>query len=360
MKLFTCQNCMQLLYFENDRCEKCHAELGYLPLAEVLSVVEGDGSSVVAMGEPVGRYRRCANSENGVCNWMIRSDEEGQYCIACRTNRVLADVSNPTNLQRWRVVERAKRHLFYTLMRLGLTIRNRQDDPEFGLAFDLLVPECGTAAPVLTGHDHGVITLNLIEADDGRREQIRQEMAEPYRTVLGHLRHEIGHYFWDKLVDRGRKFEVFRASFGDERVDYDSALAIYYANGPVAEWQNTFVSAYASAHPWEDFAETWAHYLHIFDTLEMAASFGLQIKSSELADGLPTVDLKTTKLESADIGELISQWLPVTYAVNSINRCMGQPDLYPFILAPVVIAKLGIVHDLVHRRLRGDDDGPSD
>jgi len=202
---------------------------------------------------------------------------------------------------------------------------------------------------VRTGHDNGVITLNLAEADDAIREQRRTELGEPYRTLLGHFRHEVGHYYWDRLVRDGGRLEQFRDCFGDETQDYAEALQTYYTDGPPVDWRDRFVSAYASAHPWEDFAETWAHFLHIVDTLEMAGSFGLRVKPVVTRDQAYRAEVDFDPHATDSTSQLIRRWLPIAGAVNSINRCMGQPDLYPFVLTPEVIRKLGFVHDLVRR-----------
>jgi hypothetical protein len=174
-------------------------------------------------------------------------------------------------------------------------------------------------------------------------------MGEPYRTLLGHFRHEIGHYFWDRLIGGNQKKRAaFRACFGDERADYAAALARHYAQGAPPGWQDEFVSAYAASHPWEDFAETCAHYLHIVDTLETARAFGVRI-APRVARGelLAVVDFDSHNAGS--ITQLIDAWLPIAFAVNSLNRSMGQPDLYPFVLAPRTIEKLGFIHVLTHK-----------
>ena len=347
MRLFACQNCSQMLYFANNHCENCKKTLGYIPTITTLSVVEPDGEEWRAMAEPEATYRFCANATLGACNWLIRADFGDKLCIACRHNRVVPDLSDEDNLLRWRKIEFAKHHLFFTLLRLGLPLANRVDEPESGLAFDFLAETPSQTEPVMTGHDNGLITLNLAEADDGLRERLRQQMGEPYRTLLGHFRHEVGHYFWDVLVDKGGRLETFRACFGDERPDYETALKIYYADGPVANWQENYVSAYASSHPWEDFAETWAHYLHIVDTLEMAGAFGLRIRPNIDVNADASAEIDEKSADAHDIHRLVDAWLPVTFAVNSLNRCMGQPDLYPFILSEAVITKLGFIHDLV-------------
>ncbi len=256
-------------------------------------------------------------------------------------------------MARYRKMEMAKHHLFYTMIKLKLPLKNRIDDPQGGLAFDFLsdqVDANGNVTAVLTGHDEGLITINVAEADDAEREKRRTQMGEPYRTLLGHFRHEIGHYFWDKIVrDCGEEaLEKCRAVFGDEREDYGQALQRHYSTGAPPDWQNNFVSTYATAHPWEDFAETWAHYLHIVDTLETARSFGIKVRPRiKIGHELEAqVDFDPHKAKNID--ELIENWLPLTYAVNALNRSMGQPDFYPFILSPVVIAKLGYMHELTH------------
>ena len=358
MKLFECQNCHQPLYFENTLCERCGHRLGYLPDVGTLSALDPtdhDGVwSALATSEPL--YKFCANADLDACNWMLPADSADTHCAACRHNRTIPDLSDTANLTRWRKLELAKHHLFYTLTNLKLPLQSRIDNPEEGLAFDFLtdtVAADGTVTPVLTGHAKGLITINVAEADDAEREKRRTEMGEPYRTLLGHFRHESGHYIWDRLVrDDPALLERFRALFGDERQDYGEALKRHYADGAPADWQANFVSTYATAHPWEDFAETWAHYLHIVDTLETARAFGLRVRPriTEGAELEAEVDFNPHKARR--IEDLIDLWLPLTYAVNSLNRSMGQPDLYPFILSAAVIEKLGFMNGMV-RGLEG-------
>ncbi|WP_434623485.1 zinc-binding metallopeptidase family protein [Azospirillum sp. B2RO_4] len=358
MKLFECQNCHQPLYFENTLCERCGHRLGYLPDVGTLSALDPtdhDGVwSALATTEPL--YKLCANAELNACNWMLPADSADTHCAACRHNRTIPDLSDTDNLTRWRKLELAKHHLFYTLTNLKLPLQTRTENPEEGLAFDFLsdaVAADGTVTPVLTGHANGLITINVAEADDAEREKRRTEMGEPYRTLLGHFRHESGHYIWDRLVrDDPALLERFRAVFGDERQDYGEALKRHYAEGAPPDWQANFVSTYATAHPWEDFAETWAHFLHIVDTLETARAFGLRVRPriTEGAELEAEVDFNPHKARR--IEDLIDLWLPLTYAVNSLNRSMGQPDLYPFILSASVIEKLGFMNDMV-RGLEG-------
>ncbi len=348
MKLFECQNCGQPLYFENTRCESCGLRLGYLPERETITALEQADGVWRALAAPEGLCRFCANAQHDVCNWLIAADHAETFCAACRHNRTIPDLSQPQNAARWRKIELAKHRLFYTLLKLRLPLTTRPEDPN-GLAFDFLaVPKGPTAAPpVMTGHASGLITLNLAEADDSERERARHDMGEPYRTLLGHFRHEISHYYWDRLVAGTPSIEEFRQLFGDERQDYTTALQTYYATGPAPDWPEKYVTAYASAHPWEDFAETWAHYFHMVDTLETAGAFGLRLrpKVAKSADLSTVIDFDP---HVAEMHRIIDAWLPLTFAVNSINRSMGLPDLYPFILGPAVIWKLTFIHDRIH------------
>jgi hypothetical protein len=350
MQLFECGFCRQPLYFENDHCESCGHRLGYVPeTMELVPLEAGDGAFVVP-GAPERRYRFCANATHDVCNWLIATGEREDFCLACRHNRTIPALTTPENRRLWRLVEQAKHRLFYTLIELHLPLRNRAEDPVEGLVFDFLDPQ--NARKVLTGHERGLITLNIAEADDAERERRRHSMGEAYRTLLGHFRHEIGHYYWDRLVrDRPAMRGRFREVFGDERVDYEAALQTHYAEGAPPDWRERFVTAYASSHPWEDFAETWAHYLHIVDTLETATAFGLSLHPRIARGEELSADVDFDPSRNNTIGSLMKAWLPLTFAVNSLNRGMGQPDLYPFVLSPVVVGKLGFIHDLVHGSL---------
>ena len=295
MKLFKCQHCGQLIYFENDLCLKCSHRLGFISEIMNLSALEpierkvdlqtadaptGDAQPdlwrALAIDNKV--YRSCANAQFGVCNWMIDADTEDTYCAACRHNRTVPDTSDPMNVAAWRKIELAKRMLIYTLLKLHLPLDEKDENGQLRLRFDFLKSPPHQEGPrVMTGHDNGLITLALEEADDAEREKRRTLMHEPYRTLVGHFRHEVGHYYWDVLVRDRDLVEACRAAFGDETVDYGEALKTHYANGAPPNWQDNFISAYATAHPWEDFAETWAHYLHIVDTLEMARAFGMYV-----------------------------------------------------------------------------------
>ena len=355
MRLFKCQNCGQLLYFENTRCESCGHPLGYLPWAMTVSALEPEGDLFRPLAAPAQPVRLCANAAENACNWLIPADSNATMCAACRHNRTIPDLSVPSNRPRWQKLEAAKHHMFYSLLRLNLPLRNRTDDPAHGLAFDFLADAPDPGAPkVMTGHDNGLITIALAEADDAERERRRTQMHEPYRSLLGHFRHEVGHYVWDVLVRDGGPLEQFRRVFGDERQDYAQALERHYRSGPPADWQAHYVSQYASMHPWEDWAETWAHYLHIIDTLEMASAFGIRVKPRLASEETLAADINLDPYQgSASMQEIVDAWLPLTFAMNSLNRAMGHPDLYPFVLSRKVVAKLGFVHDVVHGRASG-------
>ena len=194
MKLFDCQSCGQLLYFENSRCERCAHRLGYLPDAFELSAIEEEGGAWRALAAPGPSWRLCHNAEMDACNWLVPAESDETYCAACRHNRMVPDLSQPIRVVEWQRMEQAKHRLFYQLMRLGLPRPNRMDDPAGGLVFDFLADVGAGQQPVMTGHEDGLITLALSEADDAERERRRAAMHEPYRTLLGHFRHEVGHF----------------------------------------------------------------------------------------------------------------------------------------------------------------------
>jgi hypothetical protein len=347
MKLFKCQHCQQPIYFENRVCGACGHRLGYLPVSGQMAALEPADPVFIALTETRPRVRYCENVSHDACNWLIPADAPDRFCLACRHNRTIPDIGVPENLERWQKMEVAKHRLFYTLIALRLPLHDLAQDPEHGLAFDFLADNPAAETQILTGHDAGLITINLNEADDAIREQLRTAMGEPYRALLGHFRHEVGHYFWDVLVRDAGKLEECRAVFGDDSADYGEALKRHYAEGPPANWQENFISAYATAHPWEDFAETWAHYLHIVDTLETASAFGLRIHPVASKNRALHADIDFDPHKALSIEKLIDGWLPLTFAMNSLNRSMGHADLYPFIVSIPVVAKLKFIHDVI-------------
>ncbi|GAC1347953.1 MAG: putative zinc-binding peptidase [Acetobacteraceae bacterium] len=380
MRLFRCQACGQTVYFENTQCERCRSPLGYLPEIGLMSALEPEtapellalldqaglqpvpaptapaGDVWIAWIRPGRRYRYCSNAEADACNWLIPAESDQTRCTACRYNQQLPDLDDDENLARWRKLEVAKHRLLYSLVKLQLPIPSRAER-RGGLGFAFPADPADPKAPrVLTGHAGGLITIALREADDVEREKMRRDMGEPYRTLLGHFRHETGHFFWDRLVRDAGRLEACRAAFGDDRRDYGRALKRYYAEGAPEDWQDRFISAYATMHPWEDFAETWAHYLHMIDTLETASAHGVVIQPR--GAGAPRTDQTGTDPTGTDPTELdpyrvrefapiIGNWLPLATAANSLNRSMGLPDLYPFVLSDPVIDKLRFVHELI-------------
>lgn len=348
MKLFNCQNCGNLLYFENRSCEQCGTTLGYLPHEELLSalVQNGDVTTAAGSAEPDKPMRLCANAERDACNWLVAADSPETLCACCRHNRTIPPLDDEVAAARWRKLELAKHRMFYSLIRLGIPLPNRVDDPNEGLCFDILDPIPGEPK-VLTGHQDGVITINLDEADDAHREEMRSQMHETYRTLLGHFRHEVGHWVWDRLVRDQNRLEAFRALFGDERADYAEALQEHYRDGPAPDWQERTISTYATSHPWEDFAETWAHYLHIMDTLETANAFGMGVKPKVPHPDDLEVKVAIDPYKTAHMDEILGQWMPLVYAMNSLNRSMGLSDLYPFIISEPVREKLGFIHAML-------------
>jgi hypothetical protein len=350
MKLFKCPHCGQLIYFENTRCESCGHRLGYIPDDDVLTALEPDeGRRWRSLAEGGGLYRFCDNAEHDACNWLVPAESPRSLCRACRHNRMIPNIDEPAALASWQKIEIAKRRLFYSLLQLDLPTP-AQGEAKEPLIFDFLADAPRADGPkVMTGHDDGLITIALAEADDAERERRRTRMGEPYRTLIGHFRHEVGHFYWDVLVRDGGRLEECRAVFGNDELDYSEALKHHYAVGAPANWQENYISAYATTHPWEDFAETWAHYLHIVDSLEMARAFGMGVRPRVDQSGWLAAEAKRDPYETESVATLVDTWIPLAFALNSINRCMGQSDLYPFILSPPVIEKLGFIHRLVHR-----------
>ena len=346
MKLFSCDHCGNTVYFENAVCERCGHALGYEPTRNVLVSLEPDDGLFrsPALEE---RFGYCANAVHGACNWLVPAGGEDAFCLACRHNETIPPLDSPANLLHWQTIERAKKRLIYSLLRLGLPLETRAENPEHGLAFRFLAD-----APderVMTGHDNGIITIALAEADDAERERRRTSMGEPYRTLLGHFRHEIGHHYWDLLVSGQPILDRFRSLFGDESADYGDALQAYYASGAPIGWYQTHISAYATAHPWEDFAESFAHYLHIIDTVETAAAFGVRARPRTQDDNLAIPPVTFDPYMAPDIEVIVDNWVPLASLLNNLNRAVGQPDAYPFILTPAVVDKLGFINGLVHQ-----------
>ncbi len=350
MKTFHCDKCSQQVFFENTHCSNCDSMLGFQPAMRTINAYEpaDNGLWRSLNKKDAGKlYKQCGNYvEHNVCNWMIPAEDEHELCESCQLTVVIPTLSSEKNHILWSRLETAKRRLLFSLSALNLTPNSKEDDPEAGLAFQFLEDGDTPDECVMTGHDDGLITLNIAEADPAERERTREQMHERYRTLLGHFRHESGHYYFDRLVVDTAWQDSFRALFGDERADYSEALQRHYKDGPVADWEQRFVSSYASSHPWEDWAETWAHYLHMIDTLETAHACGLSLKPAKADEpSLDGVTLPTTRVETFD--DTISDWFALTYVLNSLNRSIGMPDSYPFKLSTPVLEKLTFVHKVV-------------
>ncbi len=331
MRDFICPNCGQRLAFENSVCLNCHSNIGFDSQNRDFIAIDANGASV----DQRAPQRMCANLHIAACNWVVSATDNTPLCLSCRLTRTRPPSGDTKAMTAFAEAEAAKRRLMVELLELGLPIVGREQDPEQGLTFDLL---SSNKEQVFTGHDNGVITLNLAEGDDLHREQLRISMGEPYRTLLGHFRHEIGHYFFFKLIGTGPLLPAFQQLFGDPDLDYQEALDRHYSQGAPAGWEDRYVSSYATMHPAEDWAETFAHYLHIRDTVDTAASFGFAPSGAGLDRNLPG---------EAGFDRLIELWLPLSWSLNMINRSMGHKDLYPFVLPPSVLEKMKLVHRAV-------------
>jgi hypothetical protein len=358
---FSCR-CDRPIYFPNSLCLACKAPLGYEAEAQQLRALApaGDAGQWKLDPPPEGAdaaatWKRCRNFDSPAgCNWLVPAGDKEPLCRSCRLNHTIPDLSDPDNGVWWRKIENAKRRLVAQLLNLGLPVASKvSEDPERGFMFDFLrSPKEGPR--VLTGHANGLITLNVEEADDSVREKIRNELHEPYRTLLGHFRHEVGHYYWDRLVAGTPWHEKFRELFGDERQDYAAALKRNYDQGPPADWPDKHISSYASVHPWEDWAESWAHYLHMVDSLDTALRFGLSGEDVEQAvEPFSINDLYDPQAADAQrVILLINSWIKLTTVLNELARSMGQHDFYPFVMSRPVLRKIHFIQ-LIVKESRG-------
>ena len=334
MQRFTC-DCGNVLFFGSSKCLKCGGAVGYDP---------GGGEMVTV--RPGGKWKVCDNGvKHGVCNWLLPLDATEKLCLACRMNRTIPDLRTGRNLLLWGRMEIAKRRLIYTLRRMGI--------PLPGLAFDIVSTLSNPT--VTTGHLNGVITVNLEEADDTYRQINRQQLGENSRTLLGHFRHESAHYFWQRnLSDLAWDHPLrlaFRERFGDEWLDYSVALNAHYERGAPAGWEQNFITAYAASHPWEDWAETWAHYLQIVDGLETCESLGIHVKHLALplvmlpgeAGALPIM-LPQNGLVDGDFLAWLQRWMCLSTVLNEISHSLGEQALYPFVITVRVAQKLRLAH----------------
>lgn len=279
----------------------------------------------------------CANRARIGCNWI--APEEGAFCRSCAMTALAPDPSIENAIPNWAQTEAAKR---WVLDNLGRWQWFRPEDPGTRPVFHMLADNV-TPAPM--GHVEGVVTISVTEADEVVRTTRREQLNEPYRTMIGHMRHEIAHMLWWRLSLRDDFLDAFRTMFGDEREDYGEALTRHYQNGPPSDWEQRFLSTYASAHPHEDWAETTAHLLHLTDLADSFVAAGLS------SQDLPSPGWKP--YTETDSEQLIHVAATVAVGINHVNRSMGLPDLYPFMLAGATHRKLAFVHDWLRRGAQG-------
>ena len=342
MKLFLCPRCQARVAFEALACDHCSTALVYQPHDATLAPSDGHGA--------------CANRDAAGCNWALDEspDEAGgdadqpdqTYCRSCRLTHWIPPLDDVVNRKSWIQLEAAKRRLLYGLLQLGLPVAGKDSDAQRGLAFEFLVGDTRPdGSPLLTGHKDGVITIRATEANDAERGRLRMIFDEPNRTLLGHLRHECGHYYWMRLLSEGPQMDQFRWLFGDESADYAQSVQNHYANGAPADWAERHVSAYATAHPWEDWAETWAHLLERIDALETAREYRLLPGHDRTAaSALETLGPRPLRwsFEAMD-----AAWKALALCVNDLNKSLGILEQYPVELAPEALAKLRFVHGVV-------------
>ena len=336
MRDFICPNCGQHLSFENSVCLSCRSRLGFSLDDMAFLVIASGADSEHGGAVDANEYQLCANLHAAECNWLVKVAPVRLRCTSCALTRTRPNDADKSAMAAFATAEKAKRRLIVELVDLKLPIVGRDEDPNYGLAFDLLSSEF---EKVFTGHEDGVITLDLAEGDDVHREQLRVAMAEPYRTLLGHFRHEIGHYYYYRLVDTAPEYQAkARELFGNAEADYQEALDRHYSEGAPPGWESNYVSSYATMHPAEDWAETFAHYLHIRDTLDTSAAFGFAPSSATF---------ERRNLGPSGFDSIIDLWLPLSWALNMVNRSMGHDDLYPFVLPAKVLDKMRFIHTVI-------------
>ncbi len=378
MKTFQC-NCKDqpILFFESTHCIACSRTVGLDDEFDQVEPYELDQKTGLFFkaATPKIHYKKCDNNEQfNACNGMVNlstfvpdPDNEEMLCFGCRFNETVPDLSIVEHIPLWKKMETAKRRALYTLKALPIPLQTISENPETGLSFDFIAdrdvndhftsPLAGHET-VFTGHDCGHITINLAEADDVARSQTKHAMGERYRTLLGHFRHELGHYYFDQLITHSPdKHALCKQYFGDDQLDYQEALKQHYEHGAPKNWRDTFISEYATMHPYEDWAETWAHYMHIIDTLETAQNFsmagstsGVEADTEELGELNLPQDASYFRRQT-DINSILDTWMDFSVMLNSLNRSMGLSDAYPFVLTQAVRTKLSFIHHAIHNKL---------
>lgn len=348
--MLRCPQCRGVTVLESLDCPSCGLAVGLHPPS--LTMVEASRDGVELDGQP---WFPCSNRD-WRCNWLVAADAGSAQCFSCRLTRQRPDSSDTIALEKLANAAQVKRRLLVQLAELGLPV-----DPFYerdgGLAFDLLSSHSGHGR-VTIGHANGVVTIDLVETLDDHREALRIRLGEPYRTMLGHFRHEVGHYYQWVLVEQTAWIDECRELFGDERASYSDALDRHYRSGAPAGWEETYISEYATMHPWEDFAESFAHYLHITDMLSTAAAGGL-VMHADRVDGLVAADIVPREsYAGSPMSEMMTDWHWLSLMFNRVNHAMGKGDLYPFTLVEPVQRKLEFVHRVVTDPARRPVDRP--
>lgn len=347
MKIYTCNRCHNRLYFENSVCLYCGTQVGFDAATMTFVTLDASGDGIYSsVLDSARKYTYCANAVYGTCNWVVPFSQNFGFCLACEMNKTIPDLNVAGNLAKWRRIEVAKHRLVYSLLKLNLAFCIVKCDLDPPVSFEFIA-DTSPKNKVMTGYENGNIRLNINEADETERLKHKLDLGESYRTLLGHLRHESGHYFWEQLVRDSKYLEQFRLLYGDERNAYDLALKEYYQNGPFVNWQNDFISPYATAHPLEDWAETWSHYMLLMDTLETSHSFNLGIQQGH-GEQKQSVQMPiiSDPYGVFDFKAIFDSWLSLTFAINSLNRSMGYDDFYPFVISPTVVRKLAFIHGI--------------
>jgi hypothetical protein len=133
MKIFRCESCAQVVYFENTQCTNCGSVPGFLPERFQLGALAAAGD---------GRWRSLADNSNGplyrmclnyageqVCNWMVPEKSQAEYCSASCLNRIIPNLGVTGNRTLWGRLEAAKHRLIYSLLRFGLPLISKQENP---------------------------------------------------------------------------------------------------------------------------------------------------------------------------------------------------------------------------------------
>lgn len=364
MKTFHC-SCLgnPKLFFESTSCCTCGSLVGINDEFKIVqSFTQHKKTAHYFIQEDHKHfYRKCKNfAEHDICNGMIEINAKNPdgtpkiLCFGCKFNDVVPNLKVKEHLPLWQKMETAKRRALFTIKSLPLVLESGDENPLTGLTFNFRVDSDAadhfiSALPnhekIVTGHNNGEITINLAEADDVARSKTRYNLRERYRTLLGHFRHELGHYYFDRLILTDKaKHQLCKIYFGNDELSYKAALKHHYSAGPPQNWREHFISEYASMHPWEDWAETWAHYMHIIDTMESIDDSQLTLKKTHFP-------LISTPLEQANFSHILDSWMEYSVILNSLNRSMGLQDTYPFVLTPPVRKKLNFIHHVIFDRL---------